>query len=140
SSEPRASPVAGAFVPGPCETSSVETTRGPNKDLHKCTTLMNGTKFLEKGNYDRNPLDNSQVGVRYHAIAPFGLEFALVYFYQRWAGDDGTNFAPLRGLPKNDKNNALASQLEQKGIFRAEYVTPYGHPLGLSAHAYSYAN
>ncbi|TMB23773.1 MAG: hypothetical protein E6J71_02865, partial [Deltaproteobacteria bacterium] len=102
--DPLTNPVDGAFISGPCETSSVEITRGPNKDLHKCTTLMNGTKFLEKGNYDRNPLDNSQVGVRYHAIAPFGLEFALVYFYQRWAGDDGTNFAPLRFLPKNDQN------------------------------------
>src|SRR5438132_294988 len=130
--DPLTNPVDGAFISGPCETSSVEITRGPNKDLHKCTTLMNGTKFLEKGNYNRNPLDNSQVGVRYHGIAPFGLEFSFVYFYQRWAGDDGTNFAPLRGLPKNDKNIALASKLESKGIFPGEYITPYVHSIGMS--------
>jgi len=130
---PLTNPVDGGFISGPCETSNIRITRGPNKNLHKCTTLMNGTRLFEQANYSRNPLDNSQVGVRYHGIAPFGLEFAFVYFYQRWAGDDGTNFAPLRGLPKNDKNNALASQLEQKGIFPAEYITPYVHSIGMSA-------
>jgi len=130
---PLTNPVDGGFISGPCETSNIIIARGPNKGLHKCNTLMNGTRLFEQANYSRNPLDNSQVGVRYHGIAPFGLEFAFVYFYQRWAGDDGTNFAPLRGLPKNDKNNALASQLEQKGIFPAEYITPYVHSIGVSA-------
>src|SRR5215468_10583408 len=130
---PLTNPVDGGFISGPCETSNVRITRGPNKNLHKCTTLMNGTRLFEQADYSRNPLDNSQVGIRYHGIAPFGLEFAFVYFYQRWAGDDGTNFAPLQGLPKNDKNNALASQLEQKGIFPAQYITPYVHSFGMSA-------
>jgi hypothetical protein len=37
------------------------------------------------------PAEESQVGVRYHAFAPFGLEFTLNYLYQRWGGDDGTS-------------------------------------------------
>ena len=131
--DPLTNPVDGGFIAGICANSSVLIKQGPNKDQHKCTTLMNGTKFLEKGNYSRNPLDNSQVGIRYHGIAPFGLEFSFVYFYQRWAGDDGTNFAPLRVLPKNDKNNALAAKLESKGIFPGEYITPYVHSIGMAA-------
>jgi len=94
---------------------------------------MNGTTLFKQGNYQRNPFDNSQVGVRYHSFAPFGLEFALVYFYQRWGGDDGTNYAPVRALPLNSQNSALASRLLQKGIFPAEYIAPYVHTIGLSA-------
>src|SRR5439155_1217260 len=67
------------------------------------------------------------------AKSPFGLEFTLNYFYQRWSGDDGTNYAPIRGLAKNDVNNARAVQLYTKGIFPAEFIAPYVHTLGLSA-------
>ena len=131
--DPLNNPVDGGFIAGPCALSPVVITRGPNKGQHKCLSLMNGTTLFKQGNYQRNPLDNSQVGVRYHSIAPFGLEFALVYFYQRWGGDDGTNYAPVRALPLNNQNSALASRLLQKGIFPAEYITPYVHTLGLSA-------
>jgi len=94
---------------------------------------MGGTKLFHNGAYDRNPMDNSQVGVRYHGMTPQGVEFTLNYFYQRWAGDDGTNYAPLRGLPKTSANTALASRLLQRGIFPAEFITPYIHTVGLSA-------
>ena len=60
-------------------------------------------------------VDNSQVGIRYHSIAPFGLEFTLNYNYQRWGGDDGTNYAQLRGLTKNTANDTKTLQLEQQG-------------------------
>ena len=131
--DPLNNPVDGGFIAGPCALSPFVIGRGPNKGQHRCLSLMNGTTLFKQGNYQRNPLDNSQVGVRYHSIAPFGLEFALVYFYQRWGGDDGTNYAPVRALPLNSQNSALASRLLQKGIFPAEYIAPYVHTIGLSA-------
>jgi hypothetical protein len=121
---PLTNPVDGVFHGGACA-------NGPNGN---CTRLMNGTELFKQGDYSRNPMENSQVGVRYHGIAPFGMEFTLNYFYQRFAGDDGTNYAPLRGLPKNDANLALAfNKLVPAGIFPAEYFAPYVHTLGASA-------
>jgi len=136
---PLTNPVDGVFIGGVCGTSSIKAKAGPNAGQGICTRLMNGTKLFERGDWSRNPFDNSQVGVRYHGIMPFGLEFTLNYFYQRWAGDDGTDSAPLRGIPKitgnpaTDPNQRLTGQLEARGIFPAEYFAPYVHTLGFSA-------
>jgi hypothetical protein len=76
------------------------------------------------------------VGVRYHGITPQGIEFALVYFYQRWGGDDGTNYAPLAGVPKTFNaavDRRRFNDLISKGIFPAEQINPYVHSLGMSA-------
>src|SRR5439155_223629 len=97
---PLTNPVDGAFIGGVCSNSPFQFTKGPNAGLRYCTQLMSGTKLFEHGDYSRNPLDNSQVGVRYHGIMPFGLEFALVYFYQRFGGDDGTDYASIKSLNK----------------------------------------
>ena len=85
-------------------------------------------------------MENSQVGVRYHGITPFGLEFTLNYFYQRFAGDDGTNSAPLQVLLRDPLNpttdakiTAHASRLFADGIFPAEAYIPYVHTIGVSA-------
>ena len=120
---PLTNQVDGAFDRGVCE--------GAPGD--RCTRLMNGTRIFSKGDWNENPMDNSQVGVRYHGIMPFGMEFTLNYFYQRFAGDDGTNYAPLKALPKNDKNNQLKQNLVAKGIFPAEAYAPYVHTIGASA-------
>ena len=69
----------------PCAPSHVKVTAGRATASARAPGCMNDTKLFEQGDYDRNPIDNSQVGVRYHGIAPFGLEFTLNYFYQRWA-------------------------------------------------------
>src|SRR6059058_5166577 len=130
---PLTNPVDGAFIGGVCSSSPFKFTKGPNAGLHFCNQLMSGTKLFEHGDYSRNPLDNSQVGVRYHAIAPFGLEFALVYFYQRFGGDDGTNYAPIKGLPNTTENRALGQKLLSKGIFPAKFFAPYVHSVGASA-------
>src|SRR5213594_2266560 len=130
---PLTNPVDGAFIGGVCSASPFKFTKGPNAGSHFCTQLMSGTKLFEHGDYSRNPLDNSQVGVRYHAIAPFGLEFALVYFYQRFGGDDGTNYAPIKGLPNTTENRALGQSLLRKGIFPAKFYAPYIHSVGASA-------
>src|SRR5438874_8175370 len=130
---PLTNPVDGAFIGGVCSSAPFKFTKGPNAGLHFCNQLMSGTKLFEHGDYSRNPLDNSQVGVRYHAIAPFGLEFALVYFYQRFGGDDGTNYAPIKGLPNTPENRALGQKLLSKGIFPAKFYAPYVHSAGASA-------
>jgi hypothetical protein len=124
--DPLRNPVDGAFVRGQCE----------NAPGNRCTRLMNGTELFQQGDYNRSPFENSQVGVRYHGITPQGLEFTLNYFYQRWAGDDGTNYAPLRALIKNDRNDEIAfgaRGLLSRGIFPAEAIAPYIHTIGASA-------
>ena len=129
---PLTNPIDGVFIGGVCGVSKHVIGSGPNAGLGECTQLMNGTKLFQKGDWSRNPMDNSQVGVRYHFITPIGLEMALNYFYQRFGGDDGTNYAPLRGLPKTGDNVAKTLRLEQQGIFPAEYFAPYVHTVGLS--------
>src|SRR5262245_59652355 len=145
---PLTNPFDGVFIGGACGGSRETELIGgkpipvcrrlmkPSKDLGLPANSLNangaGTRLFEQGDYNLNPLDNSQVGVRYHAIAPFGLEFTLNYFYQRWGGDDGTNYAPLRGLTKNAANDTKTLQLEQRGIFPAEFFAPYVHTIGTS--------
>jgi hypothetical protein len=128
--DPLTNPVDGAFNSAFCGDSRAKIQPSGSG---ACTRLMNGTKLFKQGDYERNPMENSQVGVRLHSIAPFGLEFSFVYFYQRWAGDDGTNYAPLRGLEKNTANTARASRLVRRGIFPAEQYSPYVHSLGMAA-------
>jgi len=129
---PLTNPIDGAMIGGVCG-SAPATVRG---GTHACTKLIDGTHLFEKGDYNRNPLENSQVGIRYHAIAPFGMEFTLNYFYQRWAGDDGTNYAPLQGV-RRTFNTAVDSAnfdaLISKGTFPAKAIFPYIHTLGASA-------
>jgi hypothetical protein len=130
---PLTNPIDGAFIGGVCSSSRLQIKSGPNAGLHYCDTLMNNTKLFEKGDYARNAFENSQFGIRYHGLTPVGVEFTLNYFYQRWAGDDGTNYAPLRGLPNTTENRAKASELLSRGIFPAEAYHPYVHTLGASA-------
>jgi hypothetical protein len=126
----------------------------------ECTGLLNGTKLFKQGNYSRNPVDNSQFGVRFHFITPNGMEFTLNYLYQRWS-PDGSPTAPVRGLPAagetfvNDTNGFLPGDQpgnlpnEQycSGLSNApgspatpwstgqlcvEYFAPYIHTVGAS--------
>lgn len=132
--DPLDNPVDGAFRSSVCAGSRRRTVRNPDGSTNPaCTGLMNGTTLFHQGDYERNPLENSQIGVRLHSIAPFGLEFTLAYFYQRWGGDDGTNYAPLRGLENTDENAARAQRLIERGIFPAEAYMPYVHTIGASA-------
>jgi hypothetical protein len=129
---PLSNPVDGVFISGVCETSRFKV--GP-LGAGMCQQLLNGTTLFKQGDYSRNPMENSQVGVRYHGLTPQGLEFTINYFYQRWSGDDGTNYAPLKGLPlpqTDAEANRLINLLEQ-GIFPAEFIAPYVHTVGFSA-------
>lgn len=140
---PLTNPVDGAFFDGPCGAvngSPFRQVGGPRGGQRRCIELLNNTELFGQGNYNRNPMENSQVGVRYHGITPFGLEFTLNYFYQRFAGDDGTNYAPLRVLLRDPLNptrdariTARAGRLFARGIFPAEAFNPYVHTIGVSA-------
>jgi hypothetical protein len=129
---PLTNPVDGGFRGGVCAGSPVVLKDG----THVCTQLMNNSRLFEQGSYGRNPMDNSQVGIRYHGMSPFGMEFTLNYFYQRWSGDDGTNYAPLQAVPRtfnNKVDQARFSELVGQGIFPATAIFPYVHTVGLSA-------
>ncbi len=124
---PLTNPIDGAFAAGPCQL---------NPHGGRCTRLIDNTRLFKRGDYTRDPWDNSQVGVRYHMIWPAGLETALVYFYQRWAGDDGTNYAPLKPVLATGnlaKDTATLQSYVRKGIFPAKFYTPYVHSIGMSA-------
>lgn len=123
--DPFTNPIDGAFLGGPCAL-------GPN---NRCNRLLNNTELFTKGDWDRNPGSNSQVGVRFHGMMPFGLEFTLNYFYQRFAGDDGTNYAPLKTLEATGdvaRDTQTLQRFVRQGIFPAEAYHPYVHTIGLS--------
>ncbi len=90
--------------------------------------LYHGTKLFGQGDYSRDPGDNSQVGVRFNAVTPQGIQFTLNYFYQRWAGDDGTNAASFSAVTNKDESLAAL----QRGEMPIVAVSPYVHVAGLS--------
>lgn len=109
--------------------------------------LLNGTVLGRRGDYGKDPGDNSQVGVRVGATTPQGLTFTLNYLYQRISQDDGMNTTSFRGrnqcvlgslqcgsLTDVARQNSL---LVERGILPAEAYYPYVHTVGISA---SYAD
>lgn len=124
--DPLTNPVDGVFLNGPCRLSNTG----------RCDRLWKGTRLFGHGDYARNPAENSQVGVRFHAMTPVGVEFTLNYFHQRWSGDDGTNYAPLRGIPRSGnlaRDTAQFQRILRRGVFPAEAIMPYVHTIGVSA-------
>lgn len=95
--------------------------------------LMKGTALFKQGDYDRNPVDNSQFGARLSGVFPNGLQVGLHYFYQRWAGDDGSPFSPIRGITPDEDGQVRTQALVSRGTLPVEYITPYIHTVGLSA-------
>ena len=99
---------------------------GPPPALYR--SLYHGTKLFDQGDYVRDPGDNSQVGARVSFVIPQGIQFTLNYFYQRWAGDDGTNYAPVKALiDRAQIKDAVAHQEAP-----AEFIAPYVHTAGMS--------
>jgi len=95
--------------------------------------LMKGTALFKQGDYDRNPVDNSQFGARLSGVFPNGLQLGLHYFYQRWSGDDGSPFSPVRGITPDEDGQVRTQALVSRGTLPVEYITPYIHTIGLSA-------
>ena len=90
--------------------------------------LYHNTKLFSQGDYSRDPGDNSQVGVRFGAVTPQGLQFTLNYFYQRWAGDDGTNSAAQAGITDRVEGNSAVD----RGELPIVAIAPYVHTIGAS--------
>jgi hypothetical protein len=99
----------------------------------RVSQLANGTALFKQGDYSRTPGDNSQIGMRVSGVFPNGLQASLNYFYQRWSGDDGTPFAPVRGITDSVEGQIRTQELVSRGSLPAEYITPYIHTVGLSA-------
>jgi len=109
--------------------------------------LLDGTTLGRRGDYAKNPGENSQVGVRSGATTPQGLTFTFNYLYQRIAQDDGMNTTSLRGRNQcllgaahchSPSDVALRNTLLiERGVVPAEAYYPYVHTLGISA---SYAD
>jgi hypothetical protein len=109
---PQTSPIAGLVGPPPAPFRS----------------LFRGTSLFRQGDYARNPADNSQVGVRFSAVTPQGLQLTVNYFYQRWAGDDGSNYAPIAAVT----DPAQIAEAASRDELPLEFIAPYIHTIGLS--------
>ena len=120
-----------------------------------CDSLLNDTKLFNQGNYAKDPIENSQFGVRFHFLAG-STEWSVNYLYQRFA-PDGSPTAIIRGIPldrtidvtddfgnpatltadqycgyvSSAPGDPLFSNL-QRNQFCAEYFAPYIHTVGLS--------
>ena len=94
--------------------------------------LQNGTSLFKQGSYSRTPWSNSQFGIRTSGVFENGLQLGLHYYYQRWSGDDGTPFTPVRGIPDTPSGRSRTNDLVAKGTLPVEYITPYINTVGLS--------
>lgn len=114
------------FLPRPWS-APIRSPLTPLVSLFGTGELAYDTQLFKQGNYARDPGDNSQVGTRVSAVTPQGIQFTLNYFYQRWAGDDGTNAAAYRALGGKEGTDALA-----RGQLPIEAIAPYVHTIGAS--------
>jgi hypothetical protein len=95
-----------------------------------------GSTLFRQGNYSRTPWGNSQVGLQLSWTVARSTRASIYYFHQRWAGDDGTPSAPLRGVPDTARGRRRTQDLIQRGTLPVEYITPYVHTVGLSGNHY----
>jgi hypothetical protein len=97
---------------------------------------LDRSTLFQQGNYRRTPWDNSQVGLQLSWTLARDIRTSVYYFYQRWAGDDGTPSAPLRGLPDTERGRQRTQDLLHRGTLPVEYITPYIHTIGMSGSHY----
>jgi hypothetical protein len=104
--------------------------------------LMNGTGLFRQGNYDRNPIDNSQFGIRFNGVVgadtpllPEGLQLQVGYLYQRFtpSGGASTSAAVVRGIPPTPAGNIQTQNLYNRETLPVEFYTPYIHTIGVAA-------
>ena len=113
-------------------------TTNPNRVVR----LMNGTGLFRQGNYDRNPIDNSQFGIRFNGVVgpetpllPEGLQLQVGYLYQRFTASGGasTSAAVARGIPPTEAGYEQTARLQGRGTLPAEFYAPYIHTIGVAA-------
>ncbi len=103
--------------------------------------LMNGTSFGRQGDYSRNPLENSQFGIRFNGVTgpdtpilPSGLQLQIGYLYQRFTASGGASSeaAVVRGIKPTLAGNVRTQELISRGTLPVEYYAPYIHTIGLA--------
>jgi len=103
--------------------------------------LMNGTSLFKQGDYDRNPIDNGQWGIRFNfmtgpdtPVVPAGIAVQLAYLYQRFTATGGvsTSAAVARGLKPTLEGQVETARLRGLGTLPVEYYAPYIHTVGLA--------
>jgi hypothetical protein len=104
---------------------------------------MQGTSFRQ-GDFKRNPRDASEVGVRFHAVTPQGIEFSVNYLYARTRQVGANNPVALK-IDEVDlivnKSPGEFTYLDQPGsritagttLIKAKTQFPYNHIFGLTA-------
>lgn len=93
---------------------------------------LDHSSLFRQGDYRRNPAENNQLGVRLAATVPYEVRAAVYYFRQRWAGDDGTPVAVLRGLPDTPAGRERTHDLLARGTLPVSYIAPVIHTVGAS--------
>jgi hypothetical protein len=103
--------------------------------------LMNGTSLFRQGNYDRNPIDNSQFGIRFNGVSgsetpifPEGMQLQIGYLYQRFTGSGGasTEAAVARGIKPTVAGQIQTQKLISRGTLPVEFYAPYIHTIGMA--------
>lgn len=104
--------------------------------------MMNGSKLFRQGAYDRNPIDNSQFGIRFNGVTnpdtpilPAGMQIQAGYLYQRFTGNGGasTEAAVARGIKPTTEGQIYTDTLIRNGTLPVEFYTPYIHTIGVAA-------
>ena len=138
-------PTKVSFLPNPWGVKIGQPLNNPRSgafNVNGSNAMMNGTSLFRQGNYDRNPIDNSQFGIRFNGVTgeetpilPAGLQLQVGYLYQRFTGSGGasTEAAVARGIPPTNEGNIRTQELIRKGILPVEFYTPYIHTIGIAA-------
>ena len=109
---------------------------------YQTNRLMNGTKLFQQGDYHRNPLENSQFGIRFNGVTgpttpllPQGLQIQAGYLYQRFnaSGGASTSAASVFGIKPTEEGYTLHNDLVAQGILPVKYDPPYVHTIGVAA-------
>src|SRR6185369_10377213 len=94
--------------------------------------LMNGTKLFRQGDYSRNPMDNSQFGIRFNGVTgmdtpvlPEGMQLQAGFLYQRFTVNGGasTEAAVARGIKPTQAGISRTNDLIAKGTLPVEFST-----------------
>jgi hypothetical protein len=128
-------------VPNPVRSGQVNAASPDNPILLSPNFDLQGTSFRQ-GDFNRNPEEASDVGVRFHGVSRQGIEFTLNYLYIRGRGigaQAGTPFGlkidKITSPQLSNPDNTFGA-FEGQGVFPAEvearFIHPYSHVFGLT--------
>ena len=109
---------------------------------NRAVRLKGDTELFKQGNYDRNPIENSQFGIRFNGVTgaetpilPVGMQIQVGYLYQRFTGSGGvsTHAAVARGIKPTVEGDIETQRLIRNQTLPVEFYAPYIHTIGLAA-------